>query len=136
MLNTQSNTPFRLHTHTTHTHVHMHDRGMRSGTLPHPIVVGIGAACELAGQEMDYDRQHIHALSQRLINGITSQLDHVIRNGDPEQSYDGMLKRRITGYCEMIYLFCNPGVVNLSFAFVEGESLLMAMKDIALSSGR
>ena len=55
-------------------------------------------------------------LSDRLIKGIESQLTHVVRNGDPEQSY--------------------PGCVNLSFAFVEGESLLMALKDIALSSGR
>ena len=55
-------------------------------------------------------------LSTRLVNGITSGLTHVVRNGDPDQSY--------------------PGCVNLSFAFVEGESLLMALKDVALSSGR
>lgn len=55
-------------------------------------------------------------LSNRLVNGITDGLTHVIRNGDPDHSY--------------------PGCVNLSFAFVEGESLLMALKDVALSSGR
>ena len=55
-------------------------------------------------------------LSTRLVNGITSRLTHVVRNGDPDHSY--------------------PGCVNLSFAFVEGESLLMALKDVALSSGR
>ena len=55
-------------------------------------------------------------LSNRLVNGITDGLTHVIRNGDPDYSY--------------------PGCVNLSFAFVEGESLLMALKDVALSSGR
>merc|ERR1739846_285881 len=54
-------------------------------------------------------------LSDRLVNGITSAIPQVVRNGDPERSY--------------------PGCVNLSFAFVEGESLLMALKDIALSSG-
>lgn len=91
------------------------ERGMRSGTLPHPLVVGIGAACEIAAQEMTYDLEHVRRLSERLIDGITSQLDYVIRNGDPQQTYEGC--------------------VNLSFAYVEGESLLMAMKDVALSSG-
>lgn len=91
------------------------ERGMRSGTVPTPLCVGIGAACELAMQEMEYDHRRITALSTRLIDRITSRVPHVIRNGDPEHSY--------------------PGCVNLSFAFVEGESLLMALKDVALSSG-
>ena len=91
------------------------ERGMRSGTLPTPLVVGLGAACEIASQEMEYDKKHIERLSKRLIDRITSEVPQVIRNGDPEQTY--------------------PGCVNLSFAFVEGESLLMALKDIALSSG-
>ncbi|XP_052818701.1 cysteine desulfurase-like [Mya arenaria] len=91
------------------------ERGMRSGTLPTPLCVGLGAACELAMQEMEYDHVRISRLADRLIDRITSQLPQVIRNGDPEHSY--------------------PGCVNLSFAFVEGESLLMALKDIALSSG-
>lgn len=91
------------------------ERGMRSGTVPHTLAVGLGAACYVAGQEMEYDRVHISRLSKKLVDGIMSQLDHVIRNGDPEQTYDGC--------------------VNLSFAFVEGESLLMAMKNVALSSG-
>lgn len=64
---------------------------------------------------MAYDHEHITKLSNRLIHGIMSQLTHVIRNGDPVSWY--------------------PGCVNLSFAYVEGESLLMALKDIALSSG-
>ena len=55
-------------------------------------------------------------LSSRLVNGIMGQIDHVVRNGDTEQTY--------------------PGCVNLSFSCIEGESLLMALKDIALSSGR
>ncbi|CAI8016058.1 Cysteine desulfurase, mitochondrial [Geodia barretti] len=88
---------------------------MRSGTLPAPLLVGLGAACELAGREMEYDHAHVSAMSERLVKGLTSRLDHVVRNGDERQTY--------------------PGCVNLSFAYVEGESLLMAMKDVALSSG-
>ncbi|XP_022342400.2 cysteine desulfurase-like [Crassostrea virginica] len=91
------------------------ERGMRSGTVPTPLVVGLGAACEVAMQEMEYDHVRIKSLSDRLVNKIQAALSMVIRNGDPEKSY--------------------PGCVNLSFAFVEGESLLMALKDIALSSG-
>ncbi|XP_067652288.1 cysteine desulfurase-like [Haliotis asinina] len=91
------------------------ERGMRSGTVPTPLVVGFGAACEVAGKEMEYDTERINKLSQRLIDRITAQVPQVIRNGDPNQTY--------------------PGCVNLSFAFVEGESLLMALKDVALSSG-
>jgi cysteine desulfurase len=91
------------------------ERGLRSGTLPAQLCVGIGAACEIAKNEMSYDHQWIDFLSQRLVNKIQSELTHVVRNGDPDQSYHGC--------------------INLSFAFVEGESLLMAMKDIAVSSG-
>jgi len=91
------------------------ERGFRSGTLPAHLVIGLGAACRISKEEMEYDHEHVKRLSDRLIKGIESQLTHVVRNGDPEQSY--------------------PGCVNLSFAFVEGESLLMALKDIALSSG-
>lgn len=91
------------------------ERGMRSGTVPTPLAVGLGAACELAEREMAYDHAWMETLSQRFLDKIYSKLTHVIRNGDPEQSY--------------------PGCINLSFAYVEGESLLMALKDIALSSG-
>lgn len=91
------------------------ERGIRSGTLPAPLVVGLGAACEIAQKEMAYDHKWISFLSKRLIDGIMGNLEHVVRNGDPKSTY--------------------PGCVNLSFAFVEGESLLMALKDIALSSG-
>lgn len=79
------------------------------------MAVGLGAACELASNEMSYDHKYITKLSNRLIDGVMSQLTHVVRNGDPVAWY--------------------PGCVNLSFAYVEGESLLMALKDIALSSG-
>ncbi|KAH8298224.1 hypothetical protein KR018_011406 [Drosophila ironensis] len=91
------------------------ERGLRSGTVPAPLAVGLGAAAELALQEMDYDKKWVDFLSKRLLDRITSTLPHVIRNGDPEATYNGCL--------------------NLSFAYVEGESLLMALKDVALSSG-
>ncbi|KAM4622572.1 cysteine desulfurase [Discoglossus pictus] len=91
------------------------ERGLRSGTVPAPIVVGFGAACEVAQQELDYDHRRISSLAEKLIEKIMSQIPDVILNGDPEHRY--------------------PGCVNLSFAYVEGESLLMALKDVALSSG-
>ncbi|XP_045459041.1 cysteine desulfurase, mitochondrial [Melitaea cinxia] len=91
------------------------ERGMRSGTVPTPLVVGLGAACELAQREMAYDHAWMEKLAKRFLDKIYSKLTHVIRNGDPEQSY--------------------PGCINVSFAYVEGESLLMALKDVALSSG-
>lgn len=91
------------------------ERGLRSGTVPTFLAVGLGAASRLAQQEMQYDYNHICRLSSLLIELITSELTHVVRNGDPEKTY--------------------PGCVNLSFSCVEGESLLMAMKDVALSSG-
>ncbi|KAL0273478.1 UNVERIFIED_CONTAM: hypothetical protein PYX00_006133 [Menopon gallinae] len=91
------------------------ERGIRSGTVPTPLVVGLGRAIEVAMKEMEYDHKWMEFLSNRLIDKIMTNLPCVIRNGDPKASY--------------------PGCVNLSFAFVEGESLLMALKDIALSSG-
>ncbi|KAL2763769.1 cysteine desulfurase, mitochondrial isoform b precursor [Daubentonia madagascariensis] len=91
------------------------ERGMRSGTVPTPLVVGLGAACEVAQQEMEYDHKRISKLSERLIQKIMKSLPDVVMNGDPEHHY--------------------PGCINLSFAYVEGESLLMALKDVALSSG-
>lgn len=91
------------------------ERGFRSGTVPTQLVVGLGSACKIAQKEMDSDRIWIEKLSNQLITEIMAKVPNVIRNGDPEMSY--------------------PGCVNLSFAYVEGESLLMALKDIALSSG-
>ncbi|RSH90188.1 cysteine desulfurase [Saitozyma podzolica] len=90
------------------------ERGLRSGTVPAPLVVGLGEACRIAKREMAADHARVSELSQRLIDGITKNVAEIVRNGDPK------------GY---------PGCVNLSFAYVEGESLLMALKDIALSSG-
>ncbi|TNN40627.1 Cysteine desulfurase, mitochondrial [Liparis tanakae] len=92
------------------------ERGLRSGTVPTPLVVGLGAACSVALQEMEYDHARVSMLANRLVQKITSELPDVIMNGDAVQRY--------------------AGCVNLSFAYVEGESLLMALKDVALSSGR
>ncbi|KAI1446242.1 cysteine desulfurase [Annulohypoxylon stygium] len=90
------------------------ERGLRSGTLAPPLVVGFGEACRIAKQELEYDSKRIKALSDRLLKGLLA-LEHTNQNGDPDRFY--------------------PGCVNVSFAYVEGESLLMALKDIALSSG-
>ncbi|KAF5330815.1 hypothetical protein D9619_005492 [Psilocybe cf. subviscida] len=90
------------------------ERGLRSGTVPTTLVVGLGAAARIAQKEMARDHEHVKRLSDRLIAKINAAVEHVVRNGDPN------------GYA---------GCVNLSFSYVEGESLLMALKDIALSSG-
>jgi cysteine desulfurase len=91
------------------------ERGIRSGTVPTPLVVGMGAACELAKKEMEYDDKRIRALQERMLNGVRAKLDGVVVNGSVERRYAGNL--------------------NLSFAYVEGESLLMGLKDVAVSSG-
>lgn len=92
-----------------------HERGMRSGTLNVPGIVGFGKACELAGAEMETEAARLLEMRERLREGIFSQLDEVYLNGHPTH--------RLTGN------------LNVSFAFVEGESLLMGLKDIAVSSG-
>jgi len=92
-----------------------HERGMRSGTLNVPGIVGLGKACELAQKEMSGEAERLIALRERLKNGILGQLDEVQINGHTVQRL--------------------PGNLNLSFAYVEGESLLMALKDIAVSTG-
>jgi len=91
------------------------ERGIRSGTLPAPLCVGLGRAAEVCMEEMENDRRHITELSELLRKTVTSQLEHVFLNGDPEKRW--------------------PGNLNLSFAYVEGESLLLGLRDIALSSG-
>lgn len=65
------------------------ERGLRSGTVPTPLVVGLGRACEIAKEEMESDGKRVKALSDRLLKGIFSRIDHVSRNGDPEHSYPG-----------------------------------------------
>jgi len=92
-----------------------HERGMRSGTLPVPMIVGLGMAAEIARKEMSAESQRLLQLRNRLHSGITSKLEDVYLNGHPE--------------------FRLPGNLNLSFAFVEGEGLMMGIKDIAVSSG-
>jgi cysteine desulfurase len=91
-----------------------HERGMRSGTLPTHQIAGMGEAFRLARLEMDADNARIRALRDRLWDGL-SQIEEVYLNGD--------LQERV------------PHNLNVSFNFVEGESLIMAIKDIAVSSG-
>jgi cysteine desulfurase len=91
------------------------ERGLRSGTLPHMLCAGFGAACELAQKEHDHDHAWIEYLSKKLQTGIETRIPNTVRNGDIEHNYFGCL--------------------NYSFAYVEGESLLMALKNIAVSSG-
>ncbi len=91
-----------------------HERGMRSGTLPTHQIVGMGEACRIARLEMASDEERITALRDRLWNGI-KDIEEVYVNGD--------IKQRV------------PGNLNVSFAYVEGESLIMALKDLAVSSG-
>jgi cysteine desulfurase len=93
-----------------------HERGMRSGTLNVPGIVGFGQACELCGQELESEAARLLALRTRLYEGLTSRLEEVYLNGHPTQRLAGNL--------------------NLSFSYVEGESFLMGVNhDIALSSG-
>jgi cysteine desulfurase len=91
------------------------ERGMRSGTLPTPLCVGLGAACRIAEAEMGAEAERLHALRDRFLNKISQRLPEVYLNGD--------LENRI------------PGNLNLSFAYVEGEGLMMGIKDLAVSSG-
>jgi cysteine desulfurase len=92
-----------------------HERGMRSGTLPVPLVVGFGKACELCEQEMETEGKRLAAMRDRLQATIMNGLEDVYLNGHPTQRL--------------------PHNLNISFAYVEGESLLMGVKEIALSSG-
>jgi len=92
-----------------------HERGMRSGTLPVPMIVGFGKAAELARLEMEEEQYRLATLRDRLYKGLTTRLTETYVNGS--------LEHRL------------PGNLNISFAFVEGESLLMALKDVAVSSG-
>jgi cysteine desulfurase len=94
-----------------------HERGMRSGTLAVPLIVAFGKAAALAKEEMGAEAIRLAALRDRLHRGITSKLSETYVNGSMDA------KHRL------------PGNLNISFAFVEGESLLMALKDIAVSSG-
>ena len=92
-----------------------HERGMRSGTLAVPNIVGFGMACELAARERDEEAQRCRQMRQRLHDGLAENLEDCTLNGHPEQRL--------------------PGNLNLSFAHVQGEALLMALKNVAVSSG-
>jgi cysteine desulfurase len=91
------------------------EHGIRSGTLATPLIVGLGAACAIAQQEMPSESQRLLALREHLHQGILTQVPEVMLNGHPTLRL--------------------PGNLNLSFAYVQGEALLLAMKDIAVSSG-
>jgi len=92
-----------------------HERGMRSGTLNVPGIVGLGKACELCQQEMAQESERIRGLRDRLRKGLEAKLDEVFINGSMEHRL--------------------PNNLNMSFAYVEGESLLMGINDVAVSSG-
>lgn len=92
-----------------------HERGMRSGTLNVPGIVGLGAACEIAQKEMPTESARLRALRDRLKDTLVNNLEEVYINGSMEHRL--------------------PHNLNISFAYVEGESLLMGINDIAVSSG-
>jgi len=92
-----------------------HERGMRSGTLNVPGIVGLGAAAEIARREMPEESCRLQGLSNRMWDSLSSQLEFIYRNGDPDH--------------------CLPNILNVSFNYVEGESLMMGFKTIAVSSG-
>ena len=92
-----------------------HERGLRSGTLNVPGAVGLGSACALAAAEMDAEQRRVGGLRERLHHELAAQLGAVTLNGHPTQRLAGNL--------------------NLSFAGIEGDSLLAALPDVALSSG-
>ena len=92
-----------------------HERGMRSGTLNVSGIVGFGAAAEIAKNEMEAEAQRLTTLRERLWKGVSAKLDYLTINGS--------LAHRL------------PGNLNVSFAFAEGEALMMAIKDVAVSSG-
>lgn len=92
-----------------------HERGMRSGTLNVTGIVGMGAACDIAGREMADEAIRLAQLRDRLVKGILGQLPMAVLNGHETKRL--------------------PHTANISFPYVEGESLMMAMKEVAVSSG-
>ena len=90
------------------------ERGMRSGTLPTPLIVGIGTAAKIAKLEMEYDLKRLQKLSDRFSEAVL-QIPYTFLNGDAKQRV--------------------PGNLNISFSCIEGESMIGAIKDIAVSSG-
>ncbi len=92
-----------------------HERGMRSGTLPVPLIAGFGVAADLCRRDMPEERQRTIALREKLRKGIMDRLPESYLNGHPTERL--------------------PGNANISFAYVEGEGLMMGIKDVAVSSG-
>jgi cysteine desulfurase len=92
-----------------------HERGMRSGTLPVPLIVGFGKACEIERTEGPEEAKRLYRLRERLRKGIMDRLPDSYLNGHPDERL--------------------PGNANISFAYVEGEGLMMGIKDVAVSSG-
>lgn len=91
------------------------ERGIRSGTLPTPMVVGLGEAARIAREEMGKDLEHTRRLSDKFLKAVLDDVPDVYLNGDREQRW--------------------PGCINISFAYIEGESMIMAIKNLAVSSG-
>lgn len=91
------------------------ERGMRSGTLPTPLVVGFGEAARIAQEEMQEEAARIRFLADKFLKAVMDDVPDVFMNGDREQRW--------------------PGCINLSFAYIEGESMIMAIKNLAVSSG-
>jgi len=91
------------------------EKGLRSGTLAPHLVVGLGSAAKIAKEELKNDMDHVAKLSSRFLQVLRKNLTHIVINGDESQRYMGNL--------------------NISFSCVEGESLIMAIKDCAVSSG-
>ncbi|KDD72271.1 hypothetical protein H632_c3596p0 [Helicosporidium sp. ATCC 50920] len=91
------------------------ERGLRSGTVPASLAIGLGAACAVARRELERDGAHVRELADRLMRNLQEKLPGSVLNGSAESRY--------------------WGCVNLSFAYVEGESLLMGLRDVAVSSG-
>jgi cysteine desulfurase len=92
-----------------------HERGMRSGTLAVPLIVGFGKACEILKNEGAEEAGRLARMRDRLQAKLMGALDEVYLNGHPDHRH--------------------PGNLNLSFAYVEGEAMMMAIKDVAVSSG-
>jgi len=91
------------------------ERGIRSGSLASPLIVGFGTAAAICKREMASDHAHIQRLSKRLLDGLRARLTHIYVNGSLEHRY--------------------PGNLNISFACVEGEALMIALQNVAVSSG-
>lgn len=91
------------------------ERGMRSGTVPTPLAVGLGLAAQIAAEEMEQELVRIRSMSDFFIDKITANISEVYLNGHRHMRY--------------------PGNINLSFSYVEGESTILAIKDLAVSSG-